>query len=324
MRKTFFHTLLFLVCTGLFLLAVGWCFVPKSNRWLCGYKGGSVYALEPGELDVFVLGSSNAAQGVTPAQWWGSRGWTGHNYGEAFLDVYKAADVLARVLARQRPKVVLLETDMLFSVRHPENEGENLLSGMGENVFSLLRWHNRWKEIRSPRELFSPRDWTWRHNQKGFEMVVGSDAYTGGAYMLPHPTEGTALHPEQVLVLDAMLALCRARGCEVAFFSVPAPQGCNLNRSRAVEAYAAKKGVPFWDFNFCAEEIGIDWATDTPDQGAHLNLSGAEKVTAALENCLLRYGLPDHRNDPAFARWEQEYREYRGDVAYTLKNTNNN
>lgn len=322
MKRSLFHTTAFLVCTAAFLLAVGWCFVPKNNRWLCGYKGGGVFALEPGELDVFVLGSSNAAQGVTPSLWWGSRGWTGHNYGEAFLDVYKAADVLAMVLAKQSPKVVLIETDMLFSVRHPQSEAENLLAGVGEDIFSLLRWHNRWKEIKTAEDLFAPWDWTWRHNQKGFEMVVGADAYTGGAYMLPHPTERTALHPEQTAVLDAMVALCRAKGSAAAFFSVPSPQGCNLNRSRAVAAYAAEKNLPFWDFNLCAEEIGIDWAADTPDQGAHLNLSGAEKVTSALENCLLRYHLPDHRQEPAFARWEQEYREYLGDADYAKENTN--
>lgn len=322
MKKAFLRTAAFLLATALLLGGAGWCFVPKDNRWLSGYKGGGVFGLRPGELDILVLGSSNAAQGVSPAEWWGSHGWTGHSYGEAWLNVYKAAEVLALVLAEQSPQVVLVETDMLFSAPHPQNETETFLASLAENIFSLLRWHNRWKEIKAPADLFAPRDWSWRHDHKGYELVVGKSPYTGGDYMQPNPADRSALYPQQSLTLEAMAALCRARGSRMVLFSVPAAEGWNLTRSRAVSEWAAAHGVAFWDLNLEQESIGFDWAADTPDGGAHLNLSGARKVTAALAEKLAACRLPDHRGEEAYAAWEQEYQTYRGDCIYAEQNLN--
>lgn len=317
MKQSILRTAAFLVCTAIVLWLAGWCLVPKDNRLLCGYKGGAVFGEESETLDIFVLGSSNAAQGIIPIQWWGSRGWAAGCYGEAWLDIYKAAEILAMVLARQSPRVVVLETDMLVSMRHPESEAENCLAGLGEDAFPILRWHDRWKQVTAPGELFAPRNWSWRHNQKGYELITEVSPYQGGEYMLPNPTEREALHPEQRVVLDAMLALCRAGGSRVVLVSVPSAECCNLTRSRAVADWANSRGVPFWDLNLSAGAIGLDWAADTPDGGAHLNLSGAAKVTTALETPLASLtSLPDHRGDPAYDLWEQDYRSYVGDRIY--------
>ena len=323
MKKAFLHTAAFLLATGLLLGGAGWCFVPKDNRWLSGYKGGGVFGLAPGELDILVLGSSNAAQGVSPAEWWGSHGWAGYCYGEAWLNVYKAAKVLALVMAEQSPKVVLVETDMLFSSPHPQNETEIFLGSLAESLFPLLRWHDRWKELKAPADLLAPRDWSWRHDHKGYELVVEKTPYMGGDYMQLNPADRSALYPQQSLALEAMAALCRARGSRMVLFSVPAAEGWNLTRSRAVSEWAFAHGLLFWDLNLEQEKMSFDWAADTPDGGAHLNLSGARKVTAALAEKLAASRLPDHRGEEAYAVWETEYQIYRGDCIYAEQNLNN-
>ena len=47
-----------------------------------------------------------------------------------------------------------------------------------------------------------------------------------------------------------------------------------------------------------ADEIGLDYTTDTFDYGQHLNVDGAEKTAVYLGNILKdQYRLTDHRGD---------------------------
>lgn len=69
----------------------------------------------------------------------------------------------------------------------------------------------------------------------------------------------------------------------------------------------APYGYTFLNFNEYVDEMGIDYATDFFNR-THLNVSGAAKYTAYLTDYLCaNYDLPDHREDPAFADWDQAY-----------------
>ena len=77
------------------------------------------------------------------------------------------------------------------------------------------------------------------------------------------------------------------------------------SKSRAkmdeIAAFAKARGLRY--DNMIAENdlIGIDMNTDTYDQGQHLNVSGAEKLSrwfgAILQS---EYGLKDHRGEAAY------------------------
>ena len=59
-------------------------------------------------------------------------------------------------------------------------------------------------------------------------------------------------------------------------------------------------------------KIGLDWSTDTYDGGAHLNVSGAEKLTSYF-GAILRetFGLEDHRADAELsALWQEKCNAY--------------
>lgn len=61
-----------------------------------------------------------------------------------------------------------------------------------------------------------------------------------------------------------------------------------------------------WIWNLYAEELGIDWKSDTLDGGDHLNEAGATKVSKYLGTFLKeRYGLTDHRGNAAYAVWDR-------------------
>ena len=62
--------------------------------------------------------------------------------------------------------------------------------------------------------------------------------------------------------------------------------------------------MPYVDGNL--EKIGIDWYTDSPDGGDHMNPRGAAKVTAWLGAYLQTQGLEDRRDSAAYASWQED------------------
>ena len=72
--------------------------------------------------------------------------------------------------------------------------------------------------------------------------------------------------------------------------------------------YAAKYDLDYINFLNLVDEIGIDYNTDTYDQGLHMNLSGAEKCADYLGKFLSEtYGLKDLRSDKTICSdWENK------------------
>ena len=124
--------------------------------------------------------------------------------------------------------------------------------------------------------------------------------------------------------LDRMQALCEEKGIELILIKAPT----NFWRyhwydewEQQIVDYAAERSLTYYNFIPLAEEIGLDWSTDTYDAGAHLNVYGAEKLTAyfgqLLRDC---HGLSDRRGDAALsAVWDEKlalyYNERNGDLS---------
>ena len=62
-----------------------------------------------------------------------------------------------------------------------------------------------------------------------------------------------------------------------------------------------------------ADEIGLDYTTDTFDYGQHLNVDGAEKTAVYLGNILKdQYRLTDHRGESETAsQWNKIVSDYK-------------
>jgi hypothetical protein len=76
--------------------------------------------------------------------------------------------------------------------------------------------------------------------------------------------------------------------------------------------YAKKHDLLYINLLEHQEEIGIDWSTDTYDAGLHLNVYGAEKLSAYFGKVLVEQcGVADHRNDAVIsADWEEKRKLY--------------
>ena len=78
---------------------------------------------------------------------------------------------------------------------------------------------------------------------------------------------------------------------------------------------AAAHGLSYYNFIPLAEEIGIDWNTDTYDVGVHLNVFGAERLTSYFGNILVRdFGLENRKNNTALAViWQAKLDAYQAE-----------
>jgi hypothetical protein len=104
--------------------------------------------------------------------------------------------------------------------------------------------------------------------------------------------------------LDKMRTLCQENGVELILIKAPTstPQWFWYDSwDQAVEDYANANGIRYYNFLENVDEIGLDYTTDTYDQGGHLNLSVAEKFSRYFGDILVNeLELADHRGDDAY------------------------
>lgn len=105
----------FLLVLSMAVFLAGHYLMPTSNRYLEGYTTGGILGEDFDTVDVLVLGDSNAAQGITPMQWYEDYGVTGYTYAAGWMSVFTLYYRLRTIYEEQNPKVVVLCTDVVYS-----------------------------------------------------------------------------------------------------------------------------------------------------------------------------------------------------------------
>ena len=121
--------------------------------------------------------------------------------------------------------------------------------------------------------------------------------------------------------LDNSIRLCEQKGIKLVLIKAPSLYPAWYDQwDKQVVDYAAKYGLEYINFYTLADETGIDYNTDTYDAGLHLNLSGAEKLSAWFGKYLKeKCGVEDRRSDAALAaEWAQreEFYEFMKEAQY--------
>ena len=151
---------------------------------------------------------------------------------------------------------------------------------------------------------------TWTDDLKGFrifkdvEPVENKDymADTGEAEQIPRMNQ---------LFLQVILDYCASIGATPVFVSTPSSVFWSAEKHNGIAAYAESAGIDYIDLNVEPTKIPIDWETESYDKGYHINISGAQKVSAFIGEYLAStYNLPDHRDDPVYAAWDDALATY--------------
>ena len=282
--------------------------------------------------DVLFLGDCEVYESFTPPTLWEEYGITSYIRGTPQQLIWHSYYLLEDTLRHETPKAVVYNV-YAMCYGEPQNEAYNriTLDGMKFSatkmrairasmteeetmisyLFPLMRYHSRWKELTGEdfQYLFD-RD-TVSHN--GYLMQTGVKPME--VEIEGNPLRDPALPEICFDYLDRMRELCEKRGIQLILVKAPTNFWGYYwydEWNEQIEAYAEKNDVYYYNFIPHAEEMGIDWTTDTYDAGAHLNVYGAEKLTSYFGEILQRdHGIADRRADGTLAEvWGEKVDAY--------------
>ena len=185
------------------------------------------------------------------------------------------------------------------SIMYSMTEEERQQQGMLSYLLPILRYHERWSDLKA--EDF--RYWLRRDkvSDNGYLMQTGVKPL--GEAFPEAPRLSYEFGENSWYWLDKMVELCQSHGTELVLIKAPSLYPVWWWEWDAqVKAYAEEKGLRYINMVENSVEIGIDWSQDTYDAGLHLNVWGAEKAARWFGRILAEEcGMPDHRAEEAVA-----------------------
>lgn len=301
MKAKILKPILFLAILAAIMAALGPVFRPKQAESISELKG-------IGQVDYLVVGDSESWASFQPMEVWRTHGFVGYNLGKPGQRLQDFYDDLKTMLAVQRPQVLLLETDILYKNLLSLTEFEGLLTSELGELFPFIRYHEQWQNMLPDLE----------------SGQTESADYARGAYLnqtvVPYPDpdyyQATTDEVRKMPALyryfaERILSLCQENGIQLILYSSPSPKNWSYAMHNGLGAFAQQYGLEFIDFNLIQDQIGIDWNTDCLDDGDHVNLSGAMKVTDYLSDYLAEHTeLTDHRGEEQFQNWDADLETY--------------
>lgn len=259
-------------------------------------------------IDILVLGDSLGYSSFSPMQWWEDYGYTAFVGCQSGQVIQESYTMLRTAFQTQKPKLVILETNVIFRDQTGLNGIKNFLAEVGNYYFPILRFHDLWKTALTGK--IYPEE-----NFKGFTMREKVQPYEGGTYMKENKNK-QKISDMVSDYMDNIIELCKENDTQLVLVSTPSPVNYNYQKYNTLKDYAKDHGLAYVDMNRDTAAVGIDWSTDSLDKGDHLNLSGARKVTAYMGKYLKEnYSLEDHRGKKGYGSWDESAKSYN----YALK-----
>lgn len=308
------RALLFLTGLLLLLFLVSCLMLPYNSIENGLYKKANGILKEPDHtIDYIVIGDSEACASISPMEIWNDYGYAGYNCGVPAQRLQDTYYLLERLLKKQSPKVILLETNAFYRNFKYVNALENTVDETAKELFPVYKYHNNWKyfHLYMLNNLHKKSDQAPVTVYKGFPYNTAVKPYKGG----PYAKETDQVFPiggQPMEYMDKIVELCREQGIELILYSSPSPKCWTYKKHNAADAFAKEKQLTYIDFNLMTGELGIDWTKDTRDEGDHLNYYGGKKVSDYMGAYLSKKsGLTDHRTETDYSAWNEELKSYK-------------
>ena len=306
--------------------------VPKYAMNQEGLLTGEYYNHSGGH-DVIFLGDCEVYESFVPSVFWQDYGITSYIRGSAQQLVWHSYYLLEETFKYEKPKAVVFNVYAL-KYGEPQSEAYNrmtfdtmrwstvkvkgILNSMTDDesfidyLFPLLRYHSRITELKG-------EDFKYWFNDPEVMTDNGYLIKTGVEPMKQQDPITDA--PEELLSVRAMdylekiRVLCENNGSELILVKAPTnPRGYWWydEWDEQVRQYAENNSLAYYNFISEAEQIGIDWQTDTYDEGLHLNVYGAEKFSRYFGQILAKnHSLTSRKDDEETASlWNGYLNEY--------------
>lgn len=296
------------------------------------------YYSEVGGHDVIFVGDCEVYESFVPAVMWEKYGISSYIRGSAQQLVWQSYYILEETFEYEKPDVVVFNV-LALKYGEPQSEAFNrmTLDGMKwssskvdairasmtedesflDYVFPLLRFHSRITSLESDdfKYIFK----TKKVSHSGYLMQKGivpmTEEAQEGRTLRDYTLPKTAME-----YLERMRLLCEENGSELILIKSPTNSWGYWwydEWDEQVREYAEQKNLAYYNFIDDTEQIGIDYTTDTYDEGVHLNVYGAEKMTDYFGKILTeKHGLSEcEHSDEEIEEWRE-----RVDIYYKERN----
>ncbi|MBO4889643.1 MAG: hypothetical protein J5574_01515 [Lachnospiraceae bacterium] len=279
--------------------------------------------------DVLFVGSSTVFSGIDPLILWDEAGISSYDRANASQTMWISYYMIEDALRWHTPEMVCL--DMTFIkydddfIEEPSTrkslDGMRLtpskincaLASMGEDeklteyIVPLFRFHSRWKEF-----TWDDIRYAWYNKPvtvNGYIADRETEAAEDGE--LVYTAGDKKISPKNTEYLKRAIELCQNRGVKIMLIKTPAhSDNWNSGFDEQIDEIAGRYGISYINFDRYNDAIGLDYKTDTPDAGSHLNDKGAAKFSRYLAS-LLRddYSITDRREDVRYKKfWDKKER----------------
>lgn len=288
------------------------------------------YYDETTEHDVLFVGDCELYENFSPITLWEEYGITSYIRGSAQQLIWQSYYLLEDTLRRETPKVVVFNV-MSLKYNEPQREEYNRMSIDGmkwskakidnikasmteeekflDYVFPLLRYHSRITQL-------TKSDFTYFFDKR----KVTHNGYYMRVDVAPVTEDFGDIEPDTYefgdnawKYMDMITDLCKKKGIQLVLVKAPSISPVWYDEyEEQIENYATDNNLPYINYLELVDEIPIDYNTDTYDEGLHMNLSGAEKLSKHLGKVLQEdYQLTDHRNDEKLSEvWDEKVAFY--------------
>lgn len=321
--KCIVRTILFLLLSLVCLRITERIFMGKDAEELSPYY----YDYPKNTFDVLILGSSVSKNGVQPVELWENNGIASYNLSNGNQALSCSYYLMKDAIAKDHPKLIVLDTtyaeevyplrsevflhyltdQMPLTDRYRYEMIRDLISeeNRTEFYFPLYSYHSRWKEL-------TGADFENGNYQKD---TLGSVMY---ASTLPLNTPAASRYEVDATLSDPsreylqkIIDLCHSENVSLLLMCCPVSYA---NGDVALDVYNARpeiqqqiaeiasaNDIPFLNFIGDPSPLDLNDLEDFKD-GPHLNIFGAEKLTAYLGSYIRdHYDIPDRSSDRAFA-----------------------
>lgn len=322
-RLTAFVLLFIFVLTA---LSFGPFSRKESTQFKNYYKDAYTFIIEPKDtIDIVCIGTSEPYSGYVPHKVYEKYGYTGIDTCMTFQDTVRSYTFFKDLLNYQKPKVLIIETDML---EYEDNKAENLnnyesfvkhippvsekrFNDIVSSYFSVFQLNDRWKSM-AVRDWFTfDNDAEYKSVNHGYNYSSDEDSSVEENVNMAVTDKTSSISYECLYYLDKLIELCRDNNIEYFFVEMP-QNSWTYARHNAVKKLAEQYECDFIDYNLKLDEIGFNIKTDFRDPG-HVNYSGAVKVTQSLADYMNNKFsdiLCDHRGDSDYDFYTESISEF--------------
>ena len=288
----------------LFLLAAQRLLMPKYVGKMAEGSLIEEYYDADKDNDVIFLGDSEVYYNFSPKVLEEEYGLKAYVRGSANQTIWQSYYLLLDTLRYETPKVVVLSVSSLMK-NEVESEPYNRMTIDGMEwsqykyecikesmlleetfisyVFPILRYHDRWSELKSEdfKYFFEKPDVSYR----GY--IERSEIVPMGQLPSVKPLENYDLPEKSMDYLENIRIICEEKEIKLVLVKSPS-QYPNWYEEwdEQVESYGDKHNIKYVNLLEVVDEIELDFSVDSFDGGLHLNSTGAIKNTECFGNII--------------------------------------